>query len=121
MTKLKPVLRETPKGLLTYDLGADYVLIFPLASKLEQKFGLEAPEAPIFGLDQIFIDLIKDDLRITVGWDIWSDLFIMAMDKNSNELIKEISEYLDSILDELEELEAQLITEAEEKKKNDIS
>lgn len=121
MPKLKPRLKETPTGLLTYDLGADYVLVFPLATKLEEKFGLEAGQMPIFGLEQVFVDLVKGDLKISVGWDIWSDLFVMAMDKKANPLVKEISEYLDSILDELEELEEQLIAEQEEKKKNELS
>ena len=121
MTKLKPVLRKTPKGLLSYDIGADFVLFFPLATKIQEKFELEPDQLPIFGLDQVFLDLTKDDIKIMIGWDIWSDLFIMALDKKANNLIQEIATYLDSILDELEELEDTLIAENEEKKKNGVS
>lgn len=109
MPKLIPKLRETPKGLLSYDLGADSVLIFPIAQMLEEKFGLDAKKLPIFGLDSIFLDMVSStNLHITIAWDIWSDLFIMALEKKANDLIKEIAEYLDSKLEELEELETQL-------------
>ncbi|TFG20450.1 MAG: hypothetical protein EU533_06100 [Promethearchaeota archaeon] len=121
MTKFNPVLRTTPTGLLSYDLGADYMLLFPLATKLQNKFGLEAEKLPIFGLDQIFLDLNKGALTITIGWDIWSDLFIMALDENANELVKEIAGYIDTILEELEELEDKLIAEHKENEKDEIS
>lgn len=111
MPKLTPHLVTTHKGLLSYELGADISLVFPLATKLQENFGLEAGRMPAFGPDQLFVELLKEDKSILVGWDIWSDLFIMAGDENSNGLLKEISTYLDSILDELEQLEEKLIAE----------
>ena len=44
------------------------------------------------------------------------DLFIMAMDKEVNDKVREIAEYLDSILDELGELEDRLISESKKEK-----
>ena len=113
--KLSPKLRKTPKGLLTYDIGADIVLLFPVATKIQEKFGLESGRLPGFGLDNAFVELLYNDFPILVGWDIWSDLYVMAMDKKANEKVREIAEYLDTIMDELGELEDKLIAESKEK------
>jgi len=117
MTKFTPRLILNQKGLLSYELGADISLVFPLATKLQEKFGLEAGKMPAFGPDQLFVELVKGEKSILVGWDIWSDLFIMAGSEDSNDLLKEISMYLDSILDELEELEKKLIAEQKSQEK----
>jgi len=114
MTHLSGILRKSPSGVYTYDIGADSVLVFPLASKLQERFQLEAGQLPIFGLDTILVELTKDDLTIVVGWDIWSELFIMAGEVKANGLLKEISKYLDSIMKELGDLEDKLIAESKE-------
>ena len=114
MPEFKPKLRETPKGLLSYDLGADAVLIFPIAERLQERFGLQAGRMPVFGLDSALVELLTPEperVPIVVGWDIWSDLFIMSMDVRANDLIKEIAAFLNSISKELEELESQLLKE----------
>ena len=114
MTKLSGNLHKTPSGLYTYDIGADAILLFPLATKLQEKFKLDAGQFPAFGPDTLLVELTKGDHAIFVGWDIWSDLFVMARNVQSNGLMKEISVYLGSIMGELEELEEKLIAQHEE-------
>jgi len=76
---------------------------------------LEAPNLSIFGLYQVFLDLIGGELSITIGWKIWSDFFIIALNKNSNQLVKEIANFLETILNKLEELEDKFIAKHKEK------
>ena len=66
-------------------------------------------------MDNAFVELLYNDIPILVGWDIWSDLYVMAMDEKANEKVREIAEYLDTIMDELGELEDKLIAEYKEK------
>ena len=112
--KLTKSIRPTKNGM-TYDIDGDAVLLFPLATKLQDEFGLDAGHIPMFGLDGTYIELTKGDISITVGWDVWSDIFIMTHDEKGESLFKEIAEYLDKNLEMLGELEDQLIIEYKEK------
>lgn len=116
--KLTKSVRPTKDGM-TYDIDGDPVLLFPLATRLQKEFGLDAGRLPAFGLDGTYIELTKGDITLTVGWDVWSDLFIMTDDKKGDALFKEIAEYLDNNLEELGELEDQLIAEYKEKEKKE--
>ena len=114
-------VRPTKDGM-TYDIdGGDPVLLFPLSTKLEKRFGLEPGQIPVFGLDGTYIQLFKGDIELTVGWDVWSDIFIMTFDEKGDELFKEIEVYLDSILDELPELQEKLLAEHKEKEEKEKS
>jgi len=39
---------------------------------------------------------MKDDVKITVGWDNWSGCYIMDHDPAGEKYIQEIGKYLDS-------------------------
>jgi len=118
--KLTKSVRPTKDGM-TYDIDGDPVLLFPLSTRLEKEFGLEPGRLPVFGLDGTYIELNKDDISLTVGWDVWSDLFVMTNDKKGDALFKEIAEYLDKNLEELGELEDKLIAEHKEKEEKENS
>jgi hypothetical protein len=116
MTSLSSYIHPTKDGK-TYDIGGgDLVLVFPLATKLQEKFGLDAGRFPAFGLDGTYVELKKNDIEIIVGWDIWSDLFVMTTNKNGEQLFMQIIKYLNENLEELGDLQDKLLAELEEKK-----
>ena len=41
--------------------------------------------------------MIREDIKIIVGWDIWSGLFIMSPDKKANSAVREIGEFLNNV------------------------
>lgn len=47
-----------------------------------------------FGLDSSAGDIFLNGVRLTVGWDIWSGLFIMAWDDRGDPLVREIAEII---------------------------
>ncbi len=118
MRKITSILRENPNGLLEYEIDADPIILFPLATMIQKEFGLKAGHFPAFNLDCILVELIYEDLSIIVGWDIWSDIFIAAQNKKANDIIKHIADYVNSKLDELEKLEEKLLAEQKLKEKN---
>ena len=88
-----------PKGNLSYEIGGGEAEdIFLLVDVLQSRMGYEAA-LPIFGLDSAWMDMERDGKKITVGWDIWSDLFIFVGDKENNELVNEI---FSTVKDEIE-------------------
>jgi len=117
MGNISGELRKTPTGLYTYDMEGDPILVFPLATLIQKKFGLEAGKFPAIGLDEVLVELTYNNIPIIVGWDIWSDLFVMAMDQRANFKVKEIAEYLSTKLIKLGKLEDKLL--AEQKKKEE--
>ena len=101
---------KTMKGRDSFEIyAADATLVFPLASMLQKEFSLEAVSLPLFGLDGIYLDLSKESVLITIGWDNWSGLFIMANEEDGDALIQEIGKFLENKMDELEVLNSECI------------
>lgn len=99
--ELKGVLRKTFKGFNCYEIeDADANYIFKLAVLVTEKFQF-TQEQTIIVLEQMFIDAVKDDVMITIGWDVWSGCFLMAYDKAGDIHVQEIGSYLDEHLNEL--------------------
>ena len=95
MTKLKGKFYKTAKGNETYDIEhAEAEHIFPVATLIQEHFGFEPIQLPIFGLDSIYLEMIREDIKIIVGWDIWSGLFVMSPYKKANSAVREIGEFL---------------------------
>jgi hypothetical protein len=95
MTKLKGNFSKTTEGHETYDIyHAEAEHIFPVATMIEKKFGFKPLQLPIFALDSAYIELIRNDVKIIVGWDIWSGLFVMSTDIKGDTVVHEIGEYL---------------------------
>ena len=102
-------------------MDAESVLFFTIVSKIQEKFGLDSPKLPIYGLDGTYLDLRKDDIKITMMWDVWTEFSIFCHDNDKGApLIREIGEYLNTILDELAILEEKLLKEYEENKENQL-
>ena len=95
MTKLKGKLYKTAKGNETYDIEhAEAEHIFPVATLIQENFGFEPLQLPIFGLDSAYLEMVRENIKIIVGWDIWSGLFVMSPDKKGNSAVREIGEFL---------------------------
>ena len=116
MKKLSGKFFKAANGHESYDIGAaEPELFFPVATKIQNRFGFEPPHLPIFGLDVTYLDLIRDNVKIIMGWDIWSGLFIFAEDREGDVCIREIGKYLESISEELYLMQEELV-----KRKQDI-
>jgi len=110
MPNLKGKLCKTAAGHDTYDIdNADPVLLFPICSEIEKKFSLKVPNLPFFGLDGTYIKLIRNDVEIVLGWDVWSDIFVMAVDDKGDKIVQEIGIYLNSIIDDLKKKQVELL------------
>ena len=108
-------IQKTATGYESYEIeAAEASLVFPVATRIQEKYGFEAEHLPVFGLDSVWLDLHLKDAKITIGWDNWSGLFVMAMDEKDNPIIREIGCYIECILDELS------IIQDEMDKKQDI-
>ena len=64
--------------------------MFEVLSELKQKLD----DSPKFGgklgidLSSAAAELLVDGIRLTLGWDIWSGVFIMAWDNNGDQVIQ---------------------------------
>lgn len=84
-------------GHLSYDIEIfEAGHIFPVATRLEKELGFESKGLPIFGLETVLLEMQRDGVKITVGWDHWSGLFIMADDDAGDEAIREIASHLET-------------------------
>ena len=95
MRKLDGKFHKTAEGNVTYDIyHAEAEHIFPVATLIQKKFGFLPKQLPVMGLDSIFLELFRREIKIMVGWDNWSGLFVMAVDEKGNAAVREIGEYL---------------------------
>ena len=85
-------LGKAENGYCTYDISnAEQDYIFVLADILTKRFGFHMA-TPIPGLDGVYWDAVKEDVKLTVGWDVWSGAFVMANCMNGNEYIEKLAE-----------------------------
>lgn len=90
------VKSKTASGFLTLDnsgLTADDLTI--TLNSLEKYFGERLKADDKFGLnmDSVAFELNIDGIRVTMGCDIWSGVFIMAWDNNGDKIIEEIESF----------------------------
>lgn len=64
---------------------------------LQNAFDVEYDNKGIAGLDGVYFDMKIDGYKMTIGWDIWSGLFIMSKEECATETVKAIYGYLDSL------------------------
>ena len=91
---------KTASGFSSYEIfNAEQNHIFTFADVLTKRFSFHMDSAPICGLDGVYWDASKWNVKLTVGWDIWSGAFISANCPKGSEYVKEIAEYLDGLPD----------------------
>lgn len=97
---------KTAQGRTNYEIfEADSDFLFQIVKLLESCFNFQAVNKPLDGIDVIYWDFARDEIRLTVGWDIWSGCFIFAASEAGDEIVKEIGQYLDGVLHELQALQ----------------
>ena len=85
-------LRKLENGFYSYDVfetDQDYIFVF--ANILEKQFGFRMVNYPMVGLDSVYWEAVKNEVKLTVGWDIWSGTFIMANCLSGNEYVEKIA------------------------------
>lgn len=93
---------KTASGRTSYEIyEAEGDMVFEVIQILKDRFGFST-RLPVFWLDEIYIDLKKENLRLTVGWDEWSGCFVMANSSDSDAVVREIGVYLESVLSDIE-------------------
>ncbi len=92
------VMYKTHKGLNTYENESLAPKdAFEVLRYIKNKFGKRLKSGKEFWdivTDDIYNDLIIDGIKINLGFDNWSGVFIMAWDERGNELVKEIAEMI---------------------------
>lgn len=88
-------LQKCPKGEFTCDNSAKSAEDIPeLIKVLEKKFSVKYDEKGAVGLDGVYFSVTIDEEQVTIGWDIWSGVFIMSKDIKGNNVIEAVYEYL---------------------------
>ena len=119
MSKFIGKFFTTAEGRVSFEIhDAEAQIIFPIATMLEEKFGLVANQFPVMGLDEVFLDLVKDNTIISLGWDNWIGFHVFALSEKGDELVQEIGNYLNSISDQIEKLHEE-IEQGETKKEKE--
>lgn len=98
---LKGFFSRAAQGQLLYEIDTNSDLLFKLAEVLVSNFGFRSIGAPLDGIDVIYWDFARDELKVTLGWDIWSGCFIMATNADCDEVVQSIGQYLEKVLHEL--------------------
>lgn len=97
---------ETDDGHLSYELeDLEAAMVFPVASRIQRRFGFAPTKPQAFEPEAELIDLIRDGVLIAVGWNDWSGLYVMATDAAGDAWLKEIVADLENAGDELSEPE----------------
>jgi hypothetical protein len=104
MRSLKGKVHKTEQGNNSYEVFAlEPTAIYIISTWLQADFGLEASKELVSGLNILTLNLWRGNMRITLGWDNWSGIFVMAHNPDDDALIEQISAYLEPRLHELEE------------------
>ena len=99
---LKGIIQQTAQGRASYEIyEANSDFLAKLAQVLESHFGFQAIRNPLDGVDVIYWDFARDDIQVTLGWDIWSGCFVFATSEAGDEIIHQIGQYLEQVLHEL--------------------
>ncbi|NQX57944.1 hypothetical protein [Paenibacillus qinlingensis] len=98
MKKLQGKHIKTSKGYNSYEIyDADLSHVHKIAAIVTERFRF-IHGTPVIGLEQVFLEFVKDGVNITIGWDIWSGCFVMAHDSVGDKYIEVIGNYLDAHL-----------------------
>ena len=84
-------LMKTSNGFNSYEISdADQNYIFVLADILTKRFDFHMVNAPVVGLDGVYWEATKKNVKLTVGWDIWSGAFVMAHCSEGSEYVERL-------------------------------
>ncbi len=93
-------LSQLPNGFNTYDIfDANTKYMYAIIDFISKKYNFTINDIPflgVIGLDGIFYELKRKNIKLTVGWDIWSGVFIMSHCLEGNEYIVNVINYLNN-------------------------
>lgn len=91
-------LSSGKNSLDNFELGAD--AIWEVHDQLKAYFQERLQKGSKFGLDialsAVGFEIFIDGARITVGWDNWSGMFIMAWDEDGNVIVEELAQFFNA-------------------------
>ena len=88
-------LQKCPKGEFTCDNSIKSAEDIPeLLKVLEKKFSVKYDDKGTVGPDGVYFSVTIGEEQATIGWDIWSGVFIMPKDIKGNYVIEAVYEYL---------------------------
>jgi len=64
--------------------------IFEVIKLLEKRFTVEYNNKCAAGLDGVYFSAMINNEKVTIGWNIWSGVFIMSEDEKGNDVIEDI-------------------------------
>lgn len=103
---LTGVLYITAQERNIYEVGeANSDFLFQIVEVLESRFGLQAIKQPLDGIDVIYWDFAREEIKLTVGWDVWSGCFVFANCDAGDAIIQKIGQYFDGVFHELQALQ----------------
>ena len=95
MSKLNGSFHRDASNRLTYDICAIESERYPeLCNELAAIFELKPVSELVVGLDEMFRDYTNGHVTIGLEWDIWSGFIVVAKDVESEQLVRQIGDYL---------------------------
>ena len=88
------ILTKVANGHLSFEIEDAKGNIVKSVSKMLKKHFNFKPNRPIVLLDEVLINGVIDKEKITVSWDNWSGLFIMADSDLGDSIIESIGDYI---------------------------
>lgn len=99
MINIKGKIYLLSNGHKAYEIfEADESFVLKMAHLLINKLKFENKNKPLVGLDGCYVDLYKEQVRVTIGWDNWSGCFAMSYCNEGDNYIVKFSEYFDEYL-----------------------
>jgi hypothetical protein len=65
-----------------------------LCKLLQDHFRLRPRGSMVVGMDEAFQTLKRDGKIVSLGWDNWTGFTVVAEDRESEQLVREIGDYL---------------------------
>ena len=101
--RLEGHLYKTPDGRSSYEIYlATSALVLVAAQILTDRFGFSEARTPFIGFDEVLTDCHRGDVKLLLGWDNWSGFYVTADSAVGDEVVKEVGDYLDSLIQRAE-------------------
>ena len=63
--------------------------------KLSARVGFTVVRGPGVGLDCVIAEIERERVRICVGWDIWSGVYVFASDERGDDAVRELAKLVE--------------------------
>ncbi len=89
-------IHTAANGQKTYDVFCASSGLIPVIGRLlQQQFGFSPQSTPAIGLDEIVIEIEKDGIKLSLGWDIWSGAYVLSFCEEGSQWVAHIAQFLD--------------------------